>query len=301
MNLILDGLYEQHSKYLNNTGAEKVIEKFARENSDSVKDLYIVTNIIKTSAICGYTYTKCLEEIRKKLYDTRMPNAIIAAAVKIMHDPRIKRNIYKEAAAYKYQIPQDLVTDEMMEAIKTFGRLGSGYSVEEPPVESWDEYYYNICAQIARNSKCLSRRIGALLVRDKRLVASGYNGPAVGMPRCDQRWQVDERFKAKYSCDGPTEGLCPRRAMGFKSGEGLEVCTAVHAEENAILMCARAGIEAKDTIMYMTCGVPCKECTNKIIQVGISEIVMTSLDVYDDTSLYLFENSNVKIRLFDFI
>jgi dCMP deaminase len=194
-----------------------------------------------------------------------------------------------------------MVTPEMIEAIKN--TKNDGYSVDLPPVESWDEYFYNICTQVARNSKCLSRRIGALLVKNKRMIAAGYNGPATGIPRCDMRWYVDDNFKRKYpiSDDVKKEGICPRRVLNFKSGEGLEVCCAVHAEENAILMCAREGIVAEGATMYMTCGIPCKECMNKIIQVGIKEIVVTSLAIYHDASLYLLENSPVKVRLFDFI
>jgi dCMP deaminase len=299
MNLILDGLYEQHVRYLKPVGAEKTIADFAEANLNSTKDLYAVTNIIKTSAVCGYTYRQCYDEIRKKLAPTVIPDRVVVAAVKIMYNPMIKRDIYKEVAVYKYQVSENMVTDRMVESVKNTGL--DGYSIDEPAVESWDEYYYGICKQVARNSKCLSRRIGAILVRDKCVVASGYNGPAAGIPRCDERWNIDDRFKAKYKSTNEKEKICPRRVLGFKSGDGLEVCVAVHSEENAILMCAKEGISAEGTTMYMTCGIPCKECMNKIIQVGVKEIVVTTLDIYHDASLYLLENSVVKIRLFDFI
>lgn len=302
MNLILDGLYEQHIKYLNTESAEKIIADFAETNLDCTKQLYSITNIIKTSAICRYTYSQCLEKIRKKVSNELIPNRLIVAIVKVMHDPTAKRDIYREVAAYKYQVSNGMVTDEMIKKIKNID-FGS-YSVNDDPVEGWDEFYYNICRQVARNSKCLSRRIGAILVRDKRIIASGYNGPATGIPRCDQRWVTDSEFAKKYENRidmNKVQGLCPRKAIGFKSGEGLEVCVAVHSEENAILMCAKEGISAENTTMYMTCGIPCKMCLNKIIQVGVKEIVVTSLVIYDDASLYLLENSSVKVRLFDFI
>ena len=296
MNLILDDFYEQHIKYLKPVNPEKIIVEFAETKPDNTTEL---TNIIKTSAVCRYTYKQCYEEIRKKLSPMIIPDSVVVAAVKFMCDPKTKRDIYKEAAAYKFQMSENKVTDDMIEKIKSIGL--NDYSVEETPVESWDEYYYNICKQVARNSKCLSRIIGAILVRDKRIIASGYNGPASGIPRCDMRWDVDDRFKEKYDCMSEKEGICPRRVLGFKSGTGLKICVAVHAEENTILMCAKEGISAENTTMYMTCGIPCKECLNKIIQVGVKEIVVTKLTNYDDSSLYLLENSVVKIRLFDFI
>jgi len=310
MNLILDGLYDQHVKYLNSKGAERVISDFADENPNCTKDLYSITNIIKTSAICRFTYRECYNKIREKFTHEIIPNSIIVAVVKITHRPN-RRNIYKEAAAYKYQVSDNMVTDEMIEKIKDVNF--DSYSINEPPVENWDEYFYNICVQVARHSKCLSRRIGAILVNDKRIIAAGYNGPASGIVRCDRRWEIDPVFTEKYKdkiiinkyINDPSfehlKNMCPRRAVGAKSGEYLDMCLAVHAEENAILMCARSTTEAKDTTMYMTCGIPCKLCMNKIIQVGIKEIVVTTLTVYDDSSLYLLENSSVKIRLFDFI
>jgi len=311
MSLILDGLYDQHVRYLNNNNIEKVINDFAEANPNSTRDLYNITNIVKTSAVCGYTYRKCYEKIRKTVASIVIPDSVVAAIVKFIHNPNNKRDIYREVAAYKHQVSESMVTDEMIEEIKNVSF--DSYSINEEPVEDWDEYFYNICVQIARHSKCLSRRIGALLVKDKRIIAAGYNGPASGIARCDQRWRIDpifaEKYKDKVVIDKYTndssfeqlKNICPRRAIGAKSGEYLEMCPAVHSEENAILMCARSNAEAKDATMYMTCGIPCKLCMNKIIQVGIKEIVVTTLAMYDDTSLYLLENSNVKVRLFDFI
>ncbi len=159
--------------------------------------------------------------------------------------------------------------------------------------KSWDKYYYNICAEVADNSKCLSRQIGAILVRDKCIISTGYNGGPRGTQRCDQRPDIEDQFKQ--------EGVCPRYAMGYKSGQGLEYCTAAHGEENSILMCARMGVVAKDAIMYMTCGIPCKNCMIKIINVGIKELVVTKMDLYDEISKYLLESSDVNVRLYDFL
>jgi dCMP deaminase len=159
--------------------------------------------------------------------------------------------------------------------------------------KSWDKYYYNVCVEVADNSKCLSRGIGAILVRDKCIISTGYNGGPRGSIRCDQRPDIKERFRQ--------EGVCPRKAMGYGSGQGLEYCIAAHAEENSILMCARMGVVAKDAVMYMTCGIPCKNCMIKIINVGVKELVVTKMDLYDEASEYLLANSDVNVRLYDFL
>lgn len=159
--------------------------------------------------------------------------------------------------------------------------------------KDWDKYYYNICLDVMDNSKCFSRQIGAILVKDKCIISTGFNGPPRGAPRCDLRQEIPEEYRKL--------GTCPRTLMGFKSGQGLDWCTAAHGEENAILMCARMGIEAKEATMYMSCGIPCKNCMIKIINVGIKEIVVTSMDLYDETSGHLLKGSPVKARLYSFL
>lgn len=171
-------------------------------------------------------------------------------------------------------------------------------------VGSWDEYFYNVCKQVARNSKCLSRQIGAILVKDKSIISTGYNGPPRGVPVCDQRWKLDNLLVDKYGefSEEETKGKCPRYVIGFKSGEGLEVCVAGHAERNSLINAARNGIATKGTTMYMTCGIPCSPCLVEIINAGVEEIVLTNLRFYDElNSRYLLDTSDLKVRVYDFI
>jgi len=182
----------------------------------------------------------------------------------------------------------------------------NSYSIEEPGYRSWDEYWYNVAKTIGRNSKCLSRKIGAVLVRDKSIVSSGYNGPPRGISTCDKRWFEDSEFMNKYKKEfdkigGAVEGICPRRVIGFKSGEGLDICVAGHAERNSLINAAREGISTKETTMYMTCGVPCSPCLVEIINAGVEELVVTGFGYYDESAAYLAQQSNIKIRIFDFI
>jgi dCMP deaminase len=178
----------------------------------------------------------------------------------------------------------------------------------------WDEWYHLICKDIAKKSQCLSRKIGAILVRDKGIVSQGYNGPPRDVRPCDERWFVDEEIRkaANFKHQDTTtkafesfydvylKGKCPRYIpeMGFKSGEGLEWCVAGHAERNALNNAARFGIETKGTIMYMDCGIPCTPCLVEIINSGVEEIVVSQFTIYDKSALYILKESSLKVRLY---
>jgi dCMP deaminase len=99
------------------------------------------------------------------------------------------------------------------------------------------------------------------------------------------------------------ERVCPRQLQGYKSGEGLHLCVAGHAERNAILQAARAGIPTKGATLVCHCGIPCKDCAIEIINAGIVEVVFVQKekyhgdhDYYDELSKYLFENSDIILR-----
>lgn len=94
----------------------------------------------------------------------------------------------------------------------------------------WDQWYHEICMVVAKKSQCLSRKIGAVLVRDKSIISTGYNGPPRGIPHCNERYIIDpvirELIKSKgKDPDNPKyHNICPRNVAGFKSGEGLDYC-----------------------------------------------------------------------------
>jgi dCMP deaminase len=157
----------------------------------------------------------------------------------------------------------------------------------------WDSYFYEIAIKIASNSQCLSIQRGAVLVKDKSIISTGYNGPARGIPRCDLR-PIYQNNKMIYLPDN--NGKCPRHIMGYKSGQGLDICIAAHAEQNCIVNAARMGVITKDSIMYMTCEIPCKYCLSLIINAGIKEIVCTSLNVYDEQTTFIYQNSKLVVR-----
>ena len=121
-------------------------------------------------------------------------------------------------------------------------------------------------------SKCLSRKIGTVLVRNKQVIGTGYNGPPRDVPHCDHRIIDVANRNAPYT-DNFVEDKCPRQRMGYKSGEGMELCPAVHAEVNPIMQAARMGTPTDGATLYCYCGTPCKDCAKEIIQSGVKRVV----------------------------
>ena len=169
----------------------------------------------------------------------------------------------------------------------------------------WDEYFFNICESVSKNSKCLSRRIGAILVNDHSIISTGYNGPPRGVPHCNERYIIDPvirsliQSKGKNPDDKKYHNICPRNVAEFKSGEGLEFCIAGHSERNALNNAARNGIKTKGSLLYMSCGVPCSNCLIEIINAGVDEIIITAMSFYDSSSTYLLKHSKLKVRIFE--
>jgi dCMP deaminase len=163
---------------------------------------------------------------------------------------------------------------------------------------SWDRYFLGITKAISQNSKCFSQKIGAIIVKDKSIISTGYNGPPRGVPECDTRWTTDESLM-KIVATSERNGRCPRHVLGYLSGQGLEYCVAGHGERNAIVNAARMGICVKDATMYCNCPVPCSPCLVEIINSGIKEIVVTPGGMYDITSKYLIKESGIIVREYD--
>lgn len=145
----------------------------------------------------------------------------------------------------------------------------------------WDTYFHDICETVAQKSPCLSRQIGAILVKDRVVVATGYNGPPRGCVHCAER--------------SSTEGVCPRKVMGYKSGQGLEYCPAVHAEMNAVVAAARNGVSVKGATLYMNCVVPCKQCLGILINAGVAEIVVDDDTPYDSLSVSFYGSDSMPV------
>jgi dCMP deaminase len=120
------------------------------------------------------------------------------------------------------------------------------------PRPSWDEYFLQLARQAASRSTCLLRQVGAVLVRDKRLLATGYNGSPRNTAHC-------------------LEVGCLREQLGIPSGERQELCRAIHAEQNAIIQAAVHGVAIDGATLYSTTQ-PCVLCAKMLINCGVKEI-----------------------------
>ncbi len=125
---------------------------------------------------------------------------------------------------------------------------------------SWSEYFMSITHLVAKRSTCRRRQVGAILVKDKRILATGYNGAPAGLKHCE-------------------EVGCLRENSAIPSGERHELCRGLHAEQNVIIQAARHGITIKGSVLYCT-NKPCVICTKMIINAGIEKIYYE--DGYDD-------------------
>jgi len=169
----------------------------------------------------------------------------------------------------------------------------------------WDTYFYDLAQTVAYNSKCLSRQIGAILVRDNDIIATGYNGPPRGIPHCNVRHNFDGLLckafeEANVKLPRPNEELflCPRVHLKYPSNQGLHLCPATHAEANCIAQAARTGVSTKDSTMYVTCGIPCKNCLALLINAGVVEVVCINLNYYDELSKFILGESDLIIRTY---
>lgn len=121
---------------------------------------------------------------------------------------------------------------------------------------SWDEYFIQLAHQVATRSTCLRRHVGSVIVRDKHILATGYNGAPSGLEHCD------------------VVG-CLREEMGIPSGQRQEICRGLHAEQNAIIQAALHGVSTRGASIYVT-HQPCITCAKMIINAGIVRIVCDS-------------------------
>ena len=141
---------------------------------------------------------------------------------------------------------------------------------------SWDRYFMDIAQVAANRSNCCRRHVAAVIVRDKQIISTGYNGTPRGIKNCSD-------------CG------CPRCNSDIPSGEGLGQSLCSHAEENAIVQAAYNGIKVKGATLYTTFS-PCLLCAKMIINAGIVEVVYHQRYSIDDVSMALLKEAGVKVR-----
>lgn len=142
---------------------------------------------------------------------------------------------------------------------------------------SWDEYFMQMAELTAQRSTCLRRQVGAIIVKEKHIIATGYNGSPKGLPHCEEL------------------GGCLREKLEIPSGERHELCRALHAEQNAIIQAATLGQSIEGATIYIT-HQPCIICAKMIINAGISRIVIRR-GYPDEMSRGMLREAGLKVEL----
>lgn len=139
---------------------------------------------------------------------------------------------------------------------------------------TWDEYFMQMAQVVAGRSTCLRRQVGAVIVKDKQILSTGYNGSPSGLSHCAQTG-------------------CLRQKLGIPSGERTEICRAVHAEQNALIQAAKHGVSIDGADIYTTVQ-PCVLCTKLIINAGIKRVIY-AIPYPDSLALEMAKEANLEL------
>lgn len=141
---------------------------------------------------------------------------------------------------------------------------------------SWDDYFLEVAKLVSKRATCLRRQVGAVLVRDKRILATGYNGAPSGLKDCLEI------------------GYCMREKLRIPSGERHELCRGLHAEQNVIIQAALHGVSTKESVLYLT-NQPCIICAKMLVNAAIKEIVIAG-DYPDELARKILKEAGIKVR-----
>jgi dCMP deaminase len=145
-----------------------------------------------------------------------------------------------------------------------------------PDRPDWDIYFMDIALMVAKRGNCCRRQVAAVIVKDHRIISTGYNGTPRGVKNC-------------------CEGGCPRCAGESPSGTGLSECICSHAEENAITQAAYHGIALRGSCLYCTLS-PCLTCAKMIINAGVQEVVFEDEYEFGAQTCALLHEAGVRYR-----
>ncbi|MDD2648989.1 MAG: cytidine/deoxycytidylate deaminase family protein [Eubacteriales bacterium] len=148
-------------------------------------------------------------------------------------------------------------------------------------MDKWDKRFMEMARLVSTWTSCYAagREIGSVIVKNKRIMTTGYNGAPAGLKTCREK------------------GVCLRRQLGIESGTRAEVCYAVHAEQNAIIQAARLGVSIDGATLYCT-HQPCSVCAKMIVNAGISRVVYEK-GYPDKFTLEIFKEAGVTLEQFD--
>ena len=158
---------------------------------------------------------------------------------------------------------------------------GGGLSMSERESRpSWDEYFTEIANLVAKRSTCLRRHVGAVLVRHKHILSTGYNGAPSGLEHC-------------------LDVGCLREELGIPSGAQQEICRGIHAEQNAIIQAALHGVSTEGSTLYCT-NQPCTQCAKMLINAGVKRIVYAG-EYPDELARQLLKEAELVVERWGYI
>ena len=169
------------------------------------------------------------------------------------------------------------MSDEFIYKVQDTGTVWR-YKTQYMTRPSWETYFMDICDKVATRSTCMRRHVGAVIVKDNRILATGYNGAPSGLVHC-------------------ADIGCYRKKNNIPSGTMAEACRASHAEQNAIVQAARYGIPIDGSTLYCT-NFPCSICTKLIINAGIVCIVYHD-DYNDQLAKELLDEADIDVIQYD--
>ena len=144
--------------------------------------------------------------------------------------------------------------------------------------DKWDHRFMEMAQLVSTWASCNRRKIGAVIVKDKRVLTTGYNGAPAGIKTCVEK------------------GVCPRQQLGIPSGQRHELCYAVHAEQNAIIQAAKLGISIEGATLYCT-HQPCILCAKMIVNSVLSRVIYGE-GYPDEFSMQIFEEARVNVECY---
>jgi len=262
--------------------AERVLQKLDPDKNyviDSIRNPYEVEALRKRSNFRLVKITAD-EELRFERIQSRGregdPKSLeefrrLEAEEMTSTDPTRQQLVATEALA-EAEITNNGSLDELHEQTRRLVRqLSKGIGRPD-----WDEYFTGIARVVALRSNCIKRKVAAIIIKDKRIISTGYNGTPRGLPNCN-------------------EGGCPRCNSLGESGKGLEDCYCSHAEENAITQAAYHGVTIKGATLYTTFS-PCLLCTKMIVNSGITEVIYSTEYAIGEVPMKLLKEAGVEIR-----
>ena len=151
-------------------------------------------------------------------------------------------------------------------------KISTGKKAKRP---AWDEYFFQMAKLVSHRATCLRRKVGAVVVREKRILATGYNGAPSGLEHC-------------------LDVGCLRTKLRVPSGQRHELCRGLHAEQNAIIQASLHGVSIKGSTLYVT-NQPCIICAKMLINAGIKEVVIAE-GYPDKMAMDFLKESRIKVR-----